>query len=75
MAKTSTSKPLKKINTEEDAKTSKLASVTAGEKKELINYYKDKIGGLHLYGSDWDKIVTPMNAPFIKKLFLKSSTK
>jgi pyruvate dehydrogenase E1 component alpha subunit len=43
MAKTSTSKPLKKINTEEDAKTSKLASVTAGEKKELINYYKDML--------------------------------
>ena len=43
MAKTSTSKPLKKINTEEDAKTSKLASVTDGEKKELINYYKDML--------------------------------
>jgi pyruvate dehydrogenase E1 component alpha subunit len=43
MAKTSTLKPLKKTNTEREAKTSKLSSTTAGEKKELINYYKDML--------------------------------
>jgi pyruvate dehydrogenase E1 component alpha subunit len=43
MAKTSTLKPLKRTNTEREAKTSKLSSTTAGEKKELINYYKDML--------------------------------
>ena len=43
MAKTSTLKPLKKTNTEREAKTSKLSSTTAAEKKELINYYKDML--------------------------------
>jgi pyruvate dehydrogenase E1 component alpha subunit len=43
MAKTSTLKPLKKTNTEREAKTSRLSSTTAGEKKELINYYKDML--------------------------------
>ena len=43
MAKTSTLKPLKRTNTEREAKTSKLGSTTSGEKKELINYYKDML--------------------------------
>jgi len=36
---------------------------------EIINYYKNQPKKLSLYGSNWDKLITPMNATIGSKIF------
>jgi len=36
---------------------------------EIIDYYKNKPNKLNLFGRDWDKIITPMNATIGLKIF------